>query len=239
MGKTELPRKLEKAVNDFIIKLENIYNDELISVVLYGSVSSGEYSPRHSNVNLAVVLKDASLRRLSKISSLLLKSRMLNPVFLTENYITSSTDVFPIEFLDMKENYTLLYGKDFLKTMNIDTKNLRFQCEQELKSRVINLKREYLKNSGREELQRLIFSSLTSVMHILRNLIRLKGHKPAYEKEGILAQASKEFGVNTDSLARIWKAKREGSRLCYAELEELFFAFSDDLEKIAELVDRL
>ena len=58
---------------------------------------------------------------------------MINPVFFTEDYIIRSTDVFPIEFLDMKENHVTLYGKDLFEAIAVDTKNLRFQCEQEIK----------------------------------------------------------------------------------------------------------
>jgi len=34
---------------------------------------------------------------------------------MTEEYIAKSKDVFPIEFLDMQENYAVIYGKDVLK----------------------------------------------------------------------------------------------------------------------------
>ena len=239
MENVKLSPRLEKIINDFVKRLKNIYADELISVVLYGSASSGEYVPRHSNVNLAVILKDAGLRRLSKVSGLILGLQVLNPVFFTEDHIKRSVDVFPIEFLDMKENHILIYGIDFLKGINIDTKNLRFQCEQELKSKIVNLKRAYLKSSGREALQQLLLTNFTSAVHILRNVIRLKGHKPAYEKEEILNQVSRELDMDMIIFAKIWKLKREKPRLSYEELENLFFAFADDLEKIAESIDRL
>ncbi len=47
------------------------------------------------------------------------------PLFLTEEQINSSTDIFPIEFLDMQENYTVIYGKDVLRDISVDIKNLQ------------------------------------------------------------------------------------------------------------------
>ena len=122
-------------------RARDIYRDELVSIILYGSAASGEFSARHSNVNIAVILRDTSLANLSRIAPLLnkYKFRPLKVIFFTEIYIKNSADVFPIEFLDIKENHKILYGSDLLAGLKIDIKNLRFQCEQELKSKILSV----------------------------------------------------------------------------------------------------
>jgi len=143
MQELKLPDKLGNRLKEFTEGLKEIYQQDLVSLILYGSAASGEYVSKHSNLNILVVLKNTQQNELIKAVKLVKKFGTINPLFLTEDYIASSTDVFPIEFLDMQENYSLLFGKDVLKSINIDISNLRFQCEQELKSKLINLKNDH------------------------------------------------------------------------------------------------
>jgi predicted nucleotidyltransferase len=90
--------EIKKITDSFIDQLKAAYGDGLISVIIYGSSASGEFSRRHSNINIAVILKDASLRNLTRSSRALgqYKFRLLDPVFFTEGYLKTSADVFPI-----------------------------------------------------------------------------------------------------------------------------------------------
>ena len=199
MEEPNLPKNLKDILEELIQGLKKVYADTLVCVILYGSAASGEFIDRHSNLNLLVVLKDTSLQNLKKASGFINRRKFafVHPLFLTEEYIKSSSDVFPIEFLDMKENYRLLYGRDILAGVAIDTRNLRFQCEQELKSKLIVLRQMYLRrNKDSAGLRALLFKSFNSVMHILRNVLRLKGKEPAYLKQDILQDVAANFAIN-------------------------------------------
>lgn len=241
MKKTGLPDKVKRTIDKFVERLKGIYGDELASVILYGSAASGDYSGRHSNINMAVILKDASMGSLSKMSGFINKPSFLiiNPVFFTEDYIKRSTDVFPIEFIDMKENNMVLYGSDVLKDLNIDIKNLRFQCEQELKSKIINIKRAYIRTANRFMLKKLLFKSFTSVIHILRFCLRLKGKTPSYDKEKIIDDISQEFALDKAPLKRILDARNKNLRLSHNEIAGLFAHLVETLETISGKIDRL
>jgi len=241
MSQLKLGNKFQNIIQEFIRELKNTYADNLVSIILYGSAASGEFIDKHSNINLLIVLKDAAPANLKKISSALKKSKfgILNTLFLTWDYIQNSTDVFPIEFLDMKENYVLLFGEDILKDLQVDIKNLRFQCEQELKAKLILIKKFYLRNRSKYALRPFLFKTMNSVLHILRNLVRLKGKAPAYLKEGVLKDISQEFSINIQPFNKILEAKKNNQRLSYQETEDLLFAFVTELEKIINIVDRL
>lgn len=234
-----LPRKIKKITEELIKGLQNFYGNNLVSVILYGSAASGEYARRRSNVNIAVILNDTSLSSLAKCSRLLNKRKFLiiNPVFFTEDYIKRSVDVFPIEFIDMKENHVLLYGKDILNEITIDIKNLRFQCEQEIKSKIINIKRQYLRAESAFMLKNILFKSLTSTIHILRNLIRLKGSKPSYTKEEALKETAKQFGIDVTPLQKTLDAKNGNLKLSHQEIDRLVACLVEILENISDKVD--
>jgi predicted nucleotidyltransferase len=240
MQELRLPEKLKKGLQVFTQKLKEIYQHDLVSVILYGSAASNEFSDKISNLNILCILKSTELRELKKASSLINKFPTVNALFLNQDYIANSLDIFPIEFLDMKENYSLLYGEDVLSNINVDTKNLRFQCEQELKAKLINLRQAYLRmNRDKTGLRNLLLKSFTSVLHILRNVLRLKGKIPPYKKEDILKDLGSEFNIDMPVWDRILAVKQKKLRLNAKESESLFIYFVSELESIVTIVDKL
>ena len=134
----------------------------------------------------------------------------------------------------------VLYGKDILKDVNIDMRNLRFQCEQELKAKLISLKQLYLRiNRHKTALRYLLLRSITSILHILRNALRLKGKKPPYKKEEILKELAVEFQIDTGVWKKILAAKNKQIKLRNRDIENLFVNFVSELEKMIDIVDRL
>ncbi len=240
MEELKIPVKFKNGLKNFLRGLKDIYRQDLISLILYGSAASGEFVDKLSNLNLLVVLKDTDLGELKKASGIAHKFRLINPLFLTEDYIVRSTDIFPIEFLDMQENYILLYGKDVLKNININTGNLRFQCEQELKAKLINLRQAYLK-TGKDKLalRSLLLRAFTSALHILRNVLRLKGKSAPYQKQDILKELASELNANINVWQNILAVKNKQLKLNNKGVEDLFVSFVRELEKMVEVVDKL
>ncbi|MFA6142286.1 MAG: hypothetical protein WC738_03220 [Candidatus Omnitrophota bacterium] len=241
MKKAEPDIKIAKMCGDFVKGLKSIYNEGLVSVALYGSAASGEYSGANSNVNLAIILDSFALANVARASSLVNKRKFgsIRPVFLTEKYITSSIDVFPLEFLDMKENNIVIYGKDILSSVSVDVKNLRFQCEQELKSKLINIKTAYLSYRTASDRKKLLFRFFTSSLHILKNILRLTGRVSANSSEEIIKDAFVTFGLDISVSKKILDMKNGSLQLKPREMENLFFDFAAGLEKISDAVDRL
>ena len=240
MAEINIAHKLRVNLDDFVKGLRSTYGEELISVVLYGSAASGEFVSVHSNLNVLVILKNTDLENLKKASGLInrWRFRFIQPLFFNAEYIHESNDVFPIEFLDMKENYAVLFGKDILKDISIDIKNLRFQCEQELKAKLISLRKFYLKNRDKSVLTSFLFKTFTSVLHILRNVLRLKGRQTPYLKQDILKEAALGLDIDKVVWEKILAAKNKQVRLKGKEAEQLFINFVKEVEKITDVVDK-
>jgi len=243
MQELKLSEAFKKNIHEFIETLKQLYRDELVSIVLYGSSVSGEFIENHSNINLLVVLKNTDLSTLELSRNLVNKrsNRKIEPLFFSPEYLLNSSDAFPIEFLDMKENYTCLYGQDVLRELKIDLKNLRFQCKQELKSKLILLKQRYLKINPRNRaaLANLLFRNFTSVWHILRNLVRLKGKEPSYSKENLLREVAVELEIDVTIFFKILEAKRNSASLKADDFKTLLADFVFEIDKIAKIVDKL
>jgi predicted nucleotidyltransferase len=146
----EMNQNLEQTLNQFTEDVKRTYGETLLSVVLYGSAASNEYVEGRSNINCLVLLKEVTPDELRKCAAHLPewhKQRISTPLFIDPAYVRSSVDVFPIEFLDMKQRYRLLYGEDFLQKLELKRERLHFQCEQELKGKMLKLRQLYLEAS--------------------------------------------------------------------------------------------
>ncbi len=240
MEQLRIADQYKNILQKFTQGLKDIYPEELLSLILYGSAVSGEFVDKHSNLNLLAVLKNADLKIIKKSSKLIHKFKIINMLFLTEDYVANSIDIFPIEFLDMQENYFVLYGKDILKGIQVDIRNLRFQCEHELKARLLKLRQAYLLlNNNIPALRSLLFMSFTSVLHILRNVLRIKGRKPPYLKQEVLKELVLEFKIDIHVWEKILAAKNKHVKLSGKEIEQLFVNFVKELESIIIIVDKL
>ena len=240
MEQLKIAGRYKGVLQGFIQDLKSKYKEELVSLILYGSAASGEFVDKHSNLNLLVVLKNPGLEAIKRSSKLIRRFKTANALFLTEDFIFNSTDIFPIEFLDMRENYFVLYGKDLLKDIQIDMRNLRFQCEQELKAKLLKLRQAYLLlNNSSGALRSLLFVSFTSALHILRNVLRIKGRKPPYLKNEVIKELASEFKIDIRVWERILSAKNKQIRITANETERLFIDFVKDLELVIDSVDKL
>lgn len=235
-------QNVDEIVRRFAEDVQQVYGDDLLAVILYGSAASGEYVKGKSNINCLVLLKQVTLAELKKCRKHLhqwRKNAIVVPLFLDPAYLRSSTDVFPIEFLDMKERYRLLYGQDFLRDMEVSLGNLRFQCEQELKGKVLRLRQLYLEKADSiEALKSLMTKSISSFTVLFKALLRLKGVLAPQSTEDVLARLS-ELGLPKEALTRVSRLKREDTKLRRDELDLLFGQYLDEVQAAVNFVDQM
>ena len=74
-------------------------------------------------------------------------------------------------------------------------------------------------------------------MHILRNVLRIKGKKPPYKKESVLEEVALEFQLDLKIWGEILAAKNKKIKLSQFDIEELFADFVNELGKIVNAVD--
>ncbi len=113
----KLNPQLAKHIEPYVKELLKIHKDNLTSIAITGNASGKNYIHKLTNITLLVVLKELGFKDLEKNLSLIskgIRQKISAPLFLTRTHIETSTDVFPIEFLEMKEKHCLIYGEDLL-----------------------------------------------------------------------------------------------------------------------------
>jgi hypothetical protein len=238
-----LPEAVAKKVKPYLERMIGIQGDNLVSAAVYGSAIGRDYSKKSSDINLLLIFREIDLPVLKNSLRLVgkgFRERIPAPLFLTRRYLETSADVFPVEFLEMKDHCQVLFGPDLISGLEIDLKNLRHQCEEQVKGKLVLIRQAYLETARKKGgIDRLLKQSLAALMPVFRNLVRLKGKAPAEGKEEVLNALAREFGLEAEVFLTIWRDRRDDEKIAGEAAEIYLERYLAQMEKLAEAVDRL
>jgi predicted nucleotidyltransferase len=236
-------KDMEKIFERLRSETQGLFGEQLVSLSVFGSVATEDFHPGTSDINAVLVLTEVCLPQLQKSQELcrrLKKFRLAAPLVMTEAFIRTSADVFPIEFLEIKEKHRLLAGKDCFSRLKIDLKNLRHECEHELKGRLLRLRQSYMEVGQRpRHLQSLLVAAHNANYPAFRTALRLRKFKPPVEKGAILEAVAEKFDLDASVLLKVRQLRRGELRLGSSEINALFEKYSEEVDKLAQAVDRL
>lgn len=242
--KVALPKEVESGLEQFTEQMTMTLKDDLVSIVLYGSIVKGEHQ-RTSDVNVMVVLKTLSVDILDKIAPLLQvawQSVRLVAMVLSEEELKSSASVFAIKFIDIQKNHALLAGRDCLKDLVISRDHLRFLCEQSLKNELLRLQQFYLRGHHSPELiENKLIHVISPIVMDLRIMVRLKIGQPpqSTSKEVITKTWIEHFGSEGNIFLEVLKIKRGEKKPARTELKSIYNQFLNAVQHAAKLVERI
>ena len=235
---------MEEILSAFINSVKDILQDNLTSAVLYGSKSGELDSGTKSDYNVLLIIKDFDYARLEKLDKKVLgkwiKAGNPVPLIITEQELAKSTDVFPAEFLDIVASHKLLYGKDMLQNIVISDANLRHECEYELRSKLLKLRRQWLIYSKDEKmLKGILIGSISSFLSIFRHVVKLAGEAIPAKKIDTLQILKKRCGIDPELFHVIYRIKHGDKNIPGYKTDDLMRKYLKDIEKIIIFVDSL
>lgn len=230
--------------NELAKKLEAIYGPELKSVVLYGSSVRSEFSKRYSDYNIICVLTDPSPEMLAKSNHVVkkwVKKGNPPPYFFDPRHIETSSDVFPLEFIDISNEHKVILGQDPFKQLDIDTKNLRHQCESELKGKLLHLRSFYAENCDAPRLvAEMCVKSFSTFLAVFRGVLMLLDKNPPRDARAIIELIAAEINFNPEIFLEIAQIRQGKSFLPRKEEAILMFErYLTELSIITNFVDRM
>lgn len=227
--------------NPFLDEILNSYQDKMDSVYMTGSALTEDFDPKTSDINSVVVLKIMDLDFLSLLSPLgkkYGKKGIAAPLIMTPEYIRNSLDVFPIEFLNIKLLHHTIFGTDIFPGFDIKKADLRYQCEREIKVKLIGLRQGYIKAAGdRKILNENIITSITAYLPLFRGILFVLGKEPPLNGDDLLSTMQKVSGIDTRAFQSVLRQKKERSKLSLEQLHTLFEDYYNSTEKLGEIVD--
>ncbi|MDX2510226.1 MAG: hypothetical protein QNK28_11830 [Desulfobacterales bacterium] len=219
------------------------YKDKIHSFHITGSALTDDFNSSTSDINSIIVLNKMDLKFLEDFAPLgkkFGKKQVSSPLIMTPEYISSSLDVFPVEFLTIKLLHKTVFGKDIFNDLEINKSDLRLQCERELKVRLIGLRQGYLSSLGnRKFLADGFISSFSGYIPLFRGIILLLGTTPPMENEEVLTTLHDVSGVNTDVFKTVLKAKKDKTKLSIEILNSIFEDYYKAIEQLGNITDEI
>ena len=233
---------METILEKFAGELKATYGTNMLSLVLYGSKASGEDTPGHSDYNILVILETVSFAHLQVDGILTKWIRKGNPpplVFSKELFLNSS-DIFPIEFLDMKDKHKILYGEDPFTDLVVDLKHLRHQCEFEMTGKLLKLRQSFMPIAGEpKKVRQLLVGSLSSFLVVFRHILRLYGKVLPVTKMETLRELAHCIDFNPAVFETVQRMKQEDRDALKLDPETVMEEYLAQVEKIAMAVDKV
>ena len=239
----EFPFSIQSVITEFSNKILKDGEDNILSIIVYGSAIGVNFNPSVSNINIAVIVRNLDFTVLKESIDLVKWARMhkiATPLILTKEYILTSLDVFPIEFSEIKQQHKLVFGEDIFSDLDIPDADVRLLCEQQVKGKLLHLRQAYLEiGSNASVLKDLLLRVFVDLTPIFRQLIVLKGQKPSEHKEEMLEQLAQIFSLDQGPLLAVYHDKNKKTAISANQVIAHFQNFLTQLESLSRHMDTL
>jgi predicted nucleotidyltransferase len=234
--------KTEEQLTQLVSKLKKAAESNLLSVILYGSAATDEFHPEHSDLNVLCILRDISMKELSKLgaaSAWWAKKGHPAPLFFTPEELHHSADIFAIELLDIKAARRVLYGEDVIAPLDVPTERHRMQVEREFRNNTLRLRQHYVMLAGdsRKTLE-LMLSSISTFAALFRHALLALGEEPPTTKRTALDRAGSALGFDPSPFHTLLDIREGRKRRSEVDVQATFDKYLHAVVKATEEVDR-
>lgn len=217
--------------------------DDFLSAYITGGAMNPGFDPGKRHVNVLVVTQELSISKLDDVAAAVPhthKPPHIDPMFMTMHQVQRSLDVFPIEWLDLKERHWRLEGVNLFDALEVPQTYLRLQIEQELRGKHLRLKQEYLIGAAQPERLHAALARLASGFHTLfRSLIRLHGEAPPASLERVIARVAEIHDLDANALQGAHRLRALRKHPGAEETRAIYKAFLTQVERLTSAVDAL
>ncbi len=229
--------RMEPFFNEILSSFDACIN----SIYIIGSAVTSDFDEKETDVDSLIVLEEMVLDIfdfIAHIGKKYGKKRIRAPIIMTNDYIRTSLEVFPIQFLNMKKINKHVYGEDVLKNITIKKSDLRLVCERELKGWIQNLCQAYIKSLGNDRIIRELYVSfLSSYIHIFRAILFLYDKELPQGREGVLDEFEEVMDIKMNVFRELVKIKTHKYKPSHTQLKKDFHDIYNALDHIAKKVD--
>lgn len=213
------------------------------AVLVYGSAARGEFLPGYSNVNLLILLEQATqpvLQAWAGLGKPWDSEKIIAPLLLTQDDLRQSSEVFPLEFLNISDHHVLLQGTDPFPDLPVNAARLLFQCEQELRGNLLRIRQRYVEGWARvEAVQALLPLSLTALIPCLRGMYRLLGRPSVTKSDAVLRELNVALNLDPTVFLEVWHMKRGLSTPGKHALPKLLDRYLAELSRLADRLETM
>ena len=222
--------------------LKDVLAGNLYSVILFGSGSGAEYIEGKSDYNLLVIVDRWSmlnLNQVTKVTGEWVKEGNPPPLLYTLDRLQASAEYFPIEMLDMKQNYKVVLGEDLLKSIDVKSSYLRLITGREMKVLRIQLRQGYIfAQRNDKKIAELMAKTIATCLILFKAALRLyTDNIPARKLDVLPSIAAKVKGVDVEALLTIEKLNSVEIDSSDINSQQLFERYMNSILAVGDAVD--
>lgn len=231
-----LPQELRESFSQFADLLGELAGENLLGLIAFGGRVVEDPLYAETSVRSVAVLRAFDLRMLDALATQgprFGRQHVSAPLIMTPEYVSASSDVFPLELLEIQQMRRPLGGLDPFCDLHFTKRDVRLQCEREFKSELIQLRQGLLAAAGqREVFPQLCLNAVERTARVLRGWYYLAGREAPQQTEALLRGASELTGVKLSLVVRF---VARPSTVDLAQYE----AFYEEVAALAARVDTL
>jgi len=233
--------KIKKSVSNSIELWKRVWGDSLQSAYLYGSAAREGWSSKTSDINILLLVDSGQYEKWPEAAEVVkrkLKGGFAVPLILSENYVRSSLDVYPMEFLDIKLWHEVLHGNDFFADLTIEPSDLRIQAEREIKGKWVQLRQAALESgSNTTAMRNLLAMTVPTWNSVFQALLVISGDSVPTDRLELIEKGSAVAGVDAEVFKRVYSVRHERNALGRTGAWELLRSTLLQVDLLARYVD--
>jgi hypothetical protein len=240
--KPKPPERPETIYPKLLRQLKEVLGEDLLGLAVFGSAAGERYIKGRSDINLMILMADGAGHRLGRLMDFYqhwAPAKVAVPLAVTLNYLATSLDVFPIEFLVMSAEHTCLFGQDPLADLQIKPADLRLQLERELKAKLMAMRSRFIASGGKkEELKGLIKEALPAFTALFKAYLQLTQDDFPNHPASVL-DAMEEAGIELGAFHKMGRVKIGDLKPSAMEMTDLVEKALAELSDLSKNVDQL
>jgi hypothetical protein len=230
-------------VREFVARLREAAQENLVSVILYGSGAAGDFHPEYSNLNLFCVLRDSSFAHLQALAPAVKwwdRKKQAPPLFMTREEVERSADIFSIEMMDMQQHHRVLFGDDVLQGLKIPATLRAVQVEYELREKLTLLRRHLLLAWGNDSrLWEILTRSVSSFITLFRHALAVLGENPPESKRETVKMLAEKLGFDASGFLHVLDIREKHVKPAKRDVSNVFARYLAAVEQATAAVDRI
>ena len=236
----DLSPAIQLALTNLCEAAQNSFQDDLSSIVLFGSAAEGRLRAT-SDINLMIVLRAFRQERVDAFREPLRLAHVsvrAATMFIMEAELNSAADLFAVKFGDIARRHRVLFGELPAALRTIPATAKKHQLREILMNLALRLRRDYALISLREEqLAFTVANTAGPLRTAAAALLELEGQTVASPKAALARIVQPLDGG--DWLSSISDARESGGDLPAGKVEPLMFQIMTWVETMRQRLERL
>jgi hypothetical protein len=215
-------------------------SDEFETILGDNLIQAGIFDRHTETGRFFIVVENDSVTSLTPVQATLKKiagKKMPFPLIISKEFILTSLDSFPLEFLNIKYYYENTFSKeDIFQNLLLKPEDIRLQMEREVKGKVLLTRQYLLENLGNMKvINELIQASLAALLPVFKAVLVLKGEKIPNTELGLLQRTDEVTQVVLDSFRKAVELR--GKKLPREKVVEFFQNYINQMVLLMNLIE--